>query len=64
VPVELKEKVFDPFYSTKNGNTGIGLSLCHRIVSDHGGTLDVGVSKWGGAQFIMELPLKEAQTHV
>jgi len=59
VPIQLKEKIFDPFYSTKNGNTGIGLSLCHRIISDHGGTLDVTTSKWGGAEFIIEIPFQE-----
>jgi len=58
VPVQLKEKIFDPFYSTKDGNTGIGLSLCHRIISDHGGTMDVTTSKWGGAEFIIEIPFK------
>ncbi|RKY81103.1 hypothetical protein DRQ07_04740 [candidate division KSB1 bacterium] len=59
VPVQLKEKIFDPFYSTKDGNTGIGLSLCHRIISDHGGTMDVTTSKWGGAEFIIEIPFKK-----
>ncbi len=58
VPDEIKDKVFDPFYTTKNGSTGIGLSLCHRIVSDHGGFLDLSNSKWGGAQFTINIPVK------
>ena len=61
VPNSVKEKIFDPFYSTKNGNTGIGLSLGHRIITDHGGTLDVKVSPWGGAQFVIEIPLKQVE---
>ncbi len=56
VPLELREKVFDPFFSIKREGSGIGLSLCHRIVTDHGGSLSVGVSKWGGAEFIVEIP--------
>ena len=57
VPVELREKVLDPFYSTKNGSTGIGLSISHRIVTDHGGSLEISHSKWGGAEFRVELPV-------
>jgi PAS domain S-box-containing protein len=57
VPFHIKEKVFDPFYTTKNGSTGIGLSLSHRIITDHGGSLDVYPSEWGGAEFRIEIPL-------
>ncbi len=55
----LKDKIFDPFYTTKNGSTGIGLSLCHRIITDHGGSLRVSTSKLGGAEFVIEIPIKE-----
>ena len=41
VPLHMRKKIFDPFYTTKDGNTGIGLSLCHRIVVDHRGSLTV-----------------------
>jgi PAS domain S-box-containing protein len=57
VPFHVKEKVFDPFYTTKNGSTGIGLSLSHRIITDHGGFLKVYRSEWGGAEFRIEIPL-------
>jgi len=59
VPSNLRDKIFDPFYSTKNGSTGIGLSICHRIISDHGGTLSIARSKLGGAEFIIEIPLEK-----
>ncbi|MBW1863607.1 MAG: PAS domain S-box protein [Deltaproteobacteria bacterium] len=59
VPLALRDKVFDPFYTTKNGSTGIGLSLSHRIIEDHGGTLSVSPGKWGGAAFIIEIPLEK-----
>jgi len=55
----LKDKIFDPFYTTKNGSTGIGLSLCHRIITDHGGSLRVSTNKLGGAEFVIEIPIKE-----
>ncbi len=56
VPPELREKVFDPFFTGRREGSGIGLSLCHRIVNDHGGKLSVSQSRWGGAMFTMELP--------
>ncbi len=57
VPDSVADKIFDPFYSTKEGSTGIGLSLCYRITKDHGGTLSLEKSKWGGAQFTIHIPL-------
>ena len=58
IPSHLREKIFDPFYTTKNGSTGIGLSLSHRIITDHGGSLNVYPSKRGGAEFRIEIPTK------
>jgi C4-dicarboxylate-specific signal transduction histidine kinase len=61
VPINLREKVLDPFYSTKNGSTGIGLSISHRIIRDHRGTLKITESKWGGAEFMIEIPLRSQE---
>ncbi|MEJ2724661.1 MAG: ATP-binding protein, partial [Deltaproteobacteria bacterium] len=58
VPSHLRDKIFDPFYTTKNGSTGIGLSLSHRIIADHGGSLEISSSKWGGAEFKIEIPVE------
>jgi len=59
VPLNLREKVFDPFYTTKTESTGIGLSLCHRIITDHDGSLSVSESRWGGAEFTIEMPIPD-----
>ena len=56
VPPSLREKVFDPFFTTRKEGSGIGLSFSHRIVSDHGGSLRVHASRWGGAEFRIDLP--------
>ncbi len=53
---EERDKIFDPFYTTKSDGSGIGLSLSQRIVVDHGGTVQVGTSRWGGAEFRIKLP--------
>jgi len=56
VPPSLREKVFDPFFTTRKDGSGIGLSFSHRIVTDHGGSLRVDTSRWGGAEFHIDLP--------
>lgn len=62
IPEDLREKIFDPFYTTKHGSSGIGLSISQRIVEDHGGTLTVEDGKWGGAAFTITLPVAEGLT--
>ncbi|MBW1752183.1 MAG: GHKL domain-containing protein [Deltaproteobacteria bacterium] len=61
VSEHLQDRIFDPFYTTKQESTGIGLSLCHRIIADHGGSISVGSSKWGGAEFITKIPIDSAK---
>jgi signal transduction histidine kinase len=58
VPVELREKIFDPFFTTKEDGSGIGLNIAQRIVADHNGSITLGGSQWGGAEFIIELPIE------
>jgi PAS domain S-box-containing protein len=50
--------IFDAFYSTKEGGTGLGLTITHRIVTDHGGTIDVG-SRPGKTNFHIALPIEQ-----
>ena len=64
IPPALREKIFDPFYTTRKEGYGIGLSFSHRVISDHGGTLTVDVSRWGGAEFRIELPLERQKERV
>jgi len=59
VPSNHKDRIFDPFYTTKHGSTGIGLNICRRIITDHGGSLDILTSKWGGAEFVIQIPLEK-----
>jgi signal transduction histidine kinase len=59
IPSDLRNQIFDPFYTTKIDGTGIGLSICQRIIIDHGGSLNVSESKWGGATFTIEFPLRK-----
>jgi signal transduction histidine kinase/FixJ family two-component response regulator len=58
IAAEDLEQVFDPFYTTKEPDqgTGLGLMICHRIVTDHDGTIEVRRSDSGGALFCVRLP--------
>ncbi|NNL84220.1 MAG: hypothetical protein HKP27_01120, partial [Myxococcales bacterium] len=61
VPSELREKLFEPFFSTKDGATGgLGLAISRRIASACGGRLTVGDGSSGGAVFQLEVPVERA----
>jgi signal transduction histidine kinase len=58
-----RERIFEPFFSTKN-STGLGLSICHSIVAQHGGRLEAQPRPEGGTIFRVTLPAAPARTEV
>jgi PAS domain S-box-containing protein len=58
IPAEIRQKIFQPFYTTKSetGGTGLGLSIAYRIISNHQGSLDVSSELGVGATFTITLP--------
>ena len=60
VPAEESARIFEPFYSTKE-STGLGLSICYSIVTQHGGELAVQDREGGGAIFRIRFPAAEAR---
>ena len=57
VPAESRERVFDPYFTTKKDGTGLGLAIVKKIVVEHGGRIEVTKSeKLGGAGFLVHLP--------
>ncbi len=58
VPNEIREKIFDPFYTTKDGQggTGLGLAVCSGIVKEHDGWIDIEANAEGGTIFRVYLP--------
>jgi signal transduction histidine kinase len=59
IPPEVKEKMFNPFFTTKPAGegTGLGLSMSHDIVvKQHGGTIDVATEPGAFTEFVITLP--------
>ena len=59
MPDSVKDKIFEPFYTTKpiGHGTGLGLSVCYNIITEsHNGTMIVSTSIGGGTKFIISLP--------
>ncbi|MFC1953282.1 ATP-binding protein, partial [Chloroflexota bacterium] len=56
---ENLEKVFDPFFTTREvgKGTGLGLSICHGIIAEHGGRIHAESEKGKGTTFIIDLPI-------
>ena len=59
---EIKEKVFTPFFTTKEKGSGIGLSLSRQILHLHGGAIDIYSEVGKGTAITLELPLTQITT--
>jgi signal transduction histidine kinase len=58
ISAEHLKTVFEPFFTTRQGGTGLGLYICHDIVKRHGGALTVQSEAGNGAIFTVELPME------
>jgi len=59
IPKSYLKKVFDPFFTTKSEGTGLGLSISHKILENHGATIDVASEEGKGATFTIHFPAAE-----
>ena len=58
IPVALRERVFQPFFTMKRNGTGLGLALVQKIIVFHNGRIVVGASPAGGASLQITLPIR------
>jgi signal transduction histidine kinase len=59
IPEDIQDKIFQPFFSTKEEGTGLGMSIAVRIIEEHGGNLDFISTEGIGTTFAITLPVKE-----
>ena len=57
IPEDVLPKIFQAYYTTKRGGTGIGLAMTKRIVEEHGGSIQVRSDPGKGTDFTIELPV-------
>jgi hypothetical protein len=64
IPPDIRPKIFDPFFSGREAGRGLGfgLSKAWRLVTLHGGTIEVGETPGGGATFVTQLPTSATST--
>jgi two-component system nitrogen regulation sensor histidine kinase NtrY len=59
IPVSERSRIFEPYYSTKEGGTGLGLPIVKRIIEDHNGFIRATANEPKGTKMLMELPVNE-----
>jgi signal transduction histidine kinase len=57
IPAEVKARIYEPFFSTKEGGTGLGMSIVHSLVALHGGTIDLDTGP-RGTRFDIHIPIR------
>jgi len=60
IPAEIREKIFDLYFTTKSGGSGIGLAMTYRILQLHHGSVDVQSRQGRGTEFLLRIPLTAA----
>ena len=57
IPAELRERIFEPFFSSKREGTGLGLTIARRLIESHGGRLSVDSDGFSWSCFMVDLPI-------
>jgi signal transduction histidine kinase len=57
IPEDIREKIFDLYFTTKSGGSGIGLAMTYRILQFHHGSVEVQSKTERGAEFLLRIPL-------
>jgi signal transduction histidine kinase len=60
IPEDVILRIFEPFFTTRTQGTGLGLAIVHKIVQDHGGTIDAVTpgDGAGGTEIVIQLPVE------
>jgi signal transduction histidine kinase len=61
IPDDIREKIFDLYFTTKSGGSGIGLAMTYRILQLHYGSIEVQSTQGQGSEFLLRIPLAPAE---
>jgi signal transduction histidine kinase len=62
IPEDMKERIFEPNFTTKSSGMGLGLALVKNLIENFGGTIDFESLPGGGTEFKMVLPVSNQET--
>ncbi|TDI80377.1 MAG: HAMP domain-containing protein [Caldithrix sp.] len=62
IPDEIREKIFEPYFSTKKSGMGLGLAIVKRIIEEHGGRISIESEEGKGTKFEIELPIDNKES--
>jgi signal transduction histidine kinase len=62
IPDEIRERIFEVFYSSRGGGTGLGLPIARQIIEKHGGTIELHSEEGRGTRFTIHLPRHHARS--
>ena len=57
IPPENLDRIFEPYFTTKEGGTGLGLALARRIILEHRGSIRAENVPGGGVRFVIAVPI-------
>ena len=64
IPPEVKDRLFEPYFSTKKEGTGLGLAIVATVVADHQAFIRVRDNQPRGSRFIIELPVRRSELRI
>jgi signal transduction histidine kinase len=64
MPEDVREKIFEPYFTTRDFGSGIGLTLVYKVVKEHMGEISVQSEEGKGSRFILTFPVPQREQHL
>jgi signal transduction histidine kinase len=61
---DVREKIFEPYFTTRDFGSGIGLTLVYKVVKEHMGEISVRSEEGEGTRFILTFPVPQREQHL